>query len=512
MQDLSARRSLRSGRSACSIDLDLLHQPAFDWTPYPIYAASHQPPLHNAMVGTGGRSKGCRTCRRRKVKCDEGRPLCQRCHKAGFECDGYVEFLHFIDETSRLKKKAAQRSSLPNSGFTSLDTSKPGSYQVPDFNKINFNFPLTVNPAWNENDILNTYLFRGIFDWNEDPGSPPALVWDSVLLRQDQQPELSNASVRALSMVYFAKINKQYQFMLRGAKLYTQALGILQIKLQCPEQAVGDDVLIAIILLATYELICLTHPEAWLSHYKGLAKLQPSWKTIPWAKRGLESKTSSDLLDDILCDIPGILEDLSTALSQHPNVPGNTEFTTWYIPRVLSTLEAIYSWRWTWELEFPNSTFITTPVHSDSIQCLPPSPFKSIIWFSNPHRATELILYNAMRLILTRSLEIAGLRQDTNQQQDVNDPLLPMEGNRHEIATEICRMADYHLSCFRRNSGAFMLVFPLNVAYLHLDPSATEIRSWLQSVMAVIADSHGLEIGRFENTPRKIADVHGGLQ
>lgn len=87
-----------------------------------------------------------------------------------------------------------------------------------------------------------------------------------------------------------------------------------------------------------------------------------------------------------------------------------------------------------------------------------------------------------------------------------------MEGNRHEIATEICRMADYHLSCFRRNSGAFMLVFPLNVAYLHLDPSATEIRSWLQSVMAVIADSHGLEIGRFENTPRKIADVHGGLQ
>lgn len=239
---------------------------------------------------------------------------------------------------------------------------------------------------------------------------------------------------------------------------------------------------------------------------------EPSWKTIPWAKRGLESKTSSDLLDDILCDIPGILEDLSAALSQHPNVPGNTEFTTWYIPRVLSTLEALYSWRWTWELEFPNSTFITTPVHSDSIQSLPPSPFKSIIWFSNPHRATELILYNAMRLILTRSLEIAGLRQDTNQQQEVNDPLLPMEGNRHEIATEICRMADYHLSCFRRNSGAFMLVFPLNVAYLHLDPSATEIRSWLQSVMAVIADSHGLEIGRFENTPRKIADVHGGLQ
>lgn len=240
---------------------------------------------------------------------------------------------------------------------------------------------------------------------------------------------------------------------------------------------------------------------------------EPSWKTIPWAKRGLESKTPSDLLDDILCDIPGILEDLSTALSWDPNVPGNTEFTKWFIPRVLSTLESLYSWRWTWELEFPNSTFITTPIEFDTpTKSLPPSPFKSIIWFSNPHRATELIVYNAMRLILTRSLEIAGLRQDQSPPQAVNDPLLPMEGTRNDIATEICRMADYHLSCFRRNSGAFMLVFPLNVAYLHLDPGSTEIRSWLQSVMAVIADFHGLEIGRFENTPRKIDDVHGGLQ
>lgn len=119
---------------------------------------------------------------------------------------------------------------------------------------------------------MTTYLFRGIFDWNEDSASGNAPEWDSIL-RQDSQPELSTASVRALSMVYFAKINKQYQFMRRGAKFYTQALGILQTKLQRPEQAIGDDVLVAIILLATYELLCLTHPEAWLSHYKGLAKL-----------------------------------------------------------------------------------------------------------------------------------------------------------------------------------------------------------------------------------------------
>ncbi|PVH73626.1 hypothetical protein DL98DRAFT_659332 [Cadophora sp. DSE1049] len=32
---------------------------------------------------------GCRTCKQRRIKCDEGRPACQRCLKANFICDGY---------------------------------------------------------------------------------------------------------------------------------------------------------------------------------------------------------------------------------------------------------------------------------------------------------------------------------------------------------------------------------------------------------------------------------------
>ncbi|KAN0121988.1 hypothetical protein V8E51_000314 [Hyaloscypha variabilis] len=34
---------------------------------------------------------GCRTCKTRRVKCDEGRPGCQRCSAFGFDCDGYDE-------------------------------------------------------------------------------------------------------------------------------------------------------------------------------------------------------------------------------------------------------------------------------------------------------------------------------------------------------------------------------------------------------------------------------------
>jgi hypothetical protein len=237
-----------------------------------------------------------------------------------------------------------------------------------------------------------------------------------------------------------------------------------------------------------------------------------AWKTIPWAERGLDSKTPTDLLHDIMCDVPGILQDQSEAILQDHNAPGNAELTSGFVPKVLSTLEALYSWRWDWEAQFPNSTFITQPpdyIYS-GVSSLPPSPFQTVIWFRDPHRAVELIVYNALRLILIRSLQIAGVDPDHARLEGSNDPLLPMQGNRNDIATEICRMVDYHLHCLR-STGAFMLLFPLNVAYIHLDETSTQSRHWLDRVMANIADSHGFEVGRSENMPRKRADVRGGM-
>lgn len=55
-----------------------------------------------------GRSKGCHTCKRRRVKCDEGRPTCKRCARVDVECEGYeprktikVKFKHHSLKKSR---------------------------------------------------------------------------------------------------------------------------------------------------------------------------------------------------------------------------------------------------------------------------------------------------------------------------------------------------------------------------------------------------------------------------
>jgi hypothetical protein len=42
---------------------------------------------------------GCRTCRRRKKKCDEAKPWCNNCRRGNFVCDGYTEEVPWHERT-----------------------------------------------------------------------------------------------------------------------------------------------------------------------------------------------------------------------------------------------------------------------------------------------------------------------------------------------------------------------------------------------------------------------------
>jgi hypothetical protein len=46
---------------------------------------------HNGRLGSRKTRTGCVTCKARRVKCDEGKPFCQRCVSAGRQCDGYPD-------------------------------------------------------------------------------------------------------------------------------------------------------------------------------------------------------------------------------------------------------------------------------------------------------------------------------------------------------------------------------------------------------------------------------------
>lgn len=134
--------------------------------------------------------------------------------------------------------------------------------------------PLTPNPMWDEQQVFTSYLVDRLFTWHENPSSPESAAWINVLLQSNQDDgALPFASIRALSTSYFAKRHRQSDLMRKATGFYSRALSALRSQLQDPILVLRDDVLIAIITLAIYELITFSQPRGWLQHYKGLASL-----------------------------------------------------------------------------------------------------------------------------------------------------------------------------------------------------------------------------------------------
>lgn len=75
------------------------------------------------MVYCGPPSKGCQTCRERKVRCDQRPSGCIRCEKSRRECPGYRDLsnLIFRNESTEVIRKAKAKAA-PKSGLAS-----PGS-------------------------------------------------------------------------------------------------------------------------------------------------------------------------------------------------------------------------------------------------------------------------------------------------------------------------------------------------------------------------------------------------
>ncbi|KAL9124221.1 MAG: hypothetical protein Q9217_006428 [Psora testacea] len=68
------------------------------------------------MVYQGKPSTGCANCRKRKIKCDEGRPACSQCIKTKRTCPGYVARFDLVlrDQTNAVRQKAQRKKELPS--------------------------------------------------------------------------------------------------------------------------------------------------------------------------------------------------------------------------------------------------------------------------------------------------------------------------------------------------------------------------------------------------------------
>lgn len=132
-------------------------------------------------------AKGCYTCRRRRIVCDNGLPTCQKCRDAGKECLGYQKPLTWVKGgvASRGKmmgrsfddvvKKDARRtgeSSRTSAAEASNETGieKPGNaviHSPPDTSSVQVSS--TPFPLGEESDLVSASRNASAMDFNSVP-------------------------------------------------------------------------------------------------------------------------------------------------------------------------------------------------------------------------------------------------------------------------------------------------------------------------------------------------------
>ncbi|KIW09847.1 hypothetical protein PV08_11948 [Exophiala spinifera] len=108
---------------------------------------------------------GCLTCKKRRIKCDEGKPFCQRCLKSNFECGGYAPpKIRLFEPTgiSSPSSSSAGPSSIAPSPLPGIPTTSPPP-ENPQLHSYLNSYPhpqeLALVPSFGTEDEYRSFQF-----------------------------------------------------------------------------------------------------------------------------------------------------------------------------------------------------------------------------------------------------------------------------------------------------------------------------------------------------------------
>ncbi|RKL39697.1 hypothetical protein BFJ70_g5950 [Fusarium oxysporum] len=425
------------------------------------------------MVNRGGRSKACRTCKRRRVKCDHGKPNCQRCEKAGIACEGYVTYGEFVDETTRFAKdkspvKDSQLQVQPAS--PSAKATERQIWRPP---------PLLLD----QDAVIHAHLLSRI-----DEVTPLMANLESITLSDSTR----SLAVRALAAVYFGKTNSDKRIFDLGSREYVKALNRVQLDLASSTAVLEWDTLASVICLCMFENIVFTDKTGWLKHYEGitqLVKLRGPWRhqtdlerellrqcrfeiTVPWPST--VPKTASDALHDIFARVPGQLHDMDRV--QRGEV--DNEFFEELRQRVETTLSDLEDWEQFYQHPRPLTGSPLTSTQDST---------------SHPVRHKALLaLQRAIILCMTGLCTFFNIPLVAEIPSILEDRKVV----RKAIATEICQLAASCLGHESHSTESLLFIFPLQIASMNFETGSAEEKGAEEIMNGVIAGTHGFEIGR----------------
>ncbi|KAH7382016.1 hypothetical protein BKA64DRAFT_218449 [Cadophora sp. MPI-SDFR-AT-0126] len=158
-----------------------------------------RPKAKKRRLGLPKVSTGCKTCKKRHVKCDEGKPLCQRCLRFGFVCDGYET------KASKAVRPAVRRDLLPKPRHASI-TTHPAI--VPAVQREMVSERLNTDDRWGPAHLL----FNVPAAISSSPRQSPEALQYFQYFRQESVNELSGGWNEPLWQTYLLQACHQEPF------------------------------------------------------------------------------------------------------------------------------------------------------------------------------------------------------------------------------------------------------------------------------------------------------------
>ncbi|KAK0669044.1 hypothetical protein QBC41DRAFT_320519 [Cercophora samala] len=206
------------------------------------------------MVYYGVVSKGCQRCRRRKIKCDQQKPECTRCHKSGLPCPGYRDLneVIFRDESIRIirivRKGGREQNApvLPGSDPSAACSLSPSAANA---------LPASLTNAASE---VGANFFFAKYVFHQDLFSTSSCYQDwlaTAYHHHDRRFAPLRAAIEAAGLAGLSNIHPSPQLSIQSKQQYRDALTAVKEALSNPSRAADDATLMAVILLGLYEMI-----------------------------------------------------------------------------------------------------------------------------------------------------------------------------------------------------------------------------------------------------------------
>lgn len=327
----------------------------------------------------------------------------------------------------------------------------------------------------------------------------PFHAWPGFLADCDEFP-LGRKCLSTLAQAFVGQTKRLPELCMSGTRLYLECIRSLQGSLGHLSKCSSNDTLLAVMILALYEMLMLSSHDGWIRHALGVGKIiemrgphsfcdpfslqlfetnrfiiclaclasgsstflsKGAWKRIPWQVNP-SAKDSMQSLLDLFAD----LTTLNSRVSREG--PGTARRH-----EVQLNIDRLLQWRAEWDAQYCDRVF-EMPNDDKNDRDIIPAVFVS----SNTYIANCVLIYNAT-VILAVNVIWPRTEDDGNFEKEEQHKQLA-----YTAAMEICKTVEYYM----RQAGGqmtmqFILLYPLRMAWTAFHRESHPQQRWVERVL-----------------------------